>query len=84
MLNQQKITYILEMHKWLDSSFMLNQQKGHIQAGNAQMRQDGQTGHSCSINKKSCTSWKCTQEARWSDRSMVSNQQKVTYILEIG
>jgi len=45
--------------------------KGHLHARNAQMR-DGQTGQSCSINKRSHTTWKCTNE-RWSDRSFMPN-----------
>jgi len=54
MLNQQKVTCTLEMHKQGD---MVRQvihaqaNKGHIQPGNAQMRQDGQTGHHAQSTK---------------------------------
>jgi len=47
------------------------------------MRPDGQTDHSCSINKRSHTSWKCTNKARWSDRSFMLKEKKVTYTLEM-
>jgi len=86
MLNQQKVTYILEMHKqgeMVKQVIHAQSTKGHIHAGNAQTRPDGQTGHSYLINKRSHTSWNCTNEARWSDRSSMLNQQKVTYILEM-
>jgi len=86
MLNQQKVTYTLEMHKQGDMVRQVIQDqadKGHIQPGNAQMRQDGQTGHSCSIKKRSRTAWKCPNEARWLDRSFMLNQNKVTYSLEM-
>jgi len=36
--------------------------QGHIQPENAQTRRDGQTGQSCSINKRSHTHWKCTNK----------------------
>jgi len=57
--------------------------KGHIQPGNAQTRQADQTGHPCSINKRSHTAWKCTNKVRWSDRSFTLKQKNVTYSLEI-
>jgi len=83
---QSKVTYILEMHKQgkiVRQVIHAQSTKGHLQSGNAQTRGDGQTGHGCSINKRSHTRWKCTNEARWSDRSFMLNQQKVTYSLEI-
>jgi len=86
ILKQQKVTYILDMHKGgkiVRQIIHAQSTKDHIQAENAQTRQDGQTGHSCSINKRSHTSWKCTNKARWSDRSFMLNQYKVTYILEM-
>ena len=49
MLNQQKVTYILEMHKQgeMVRQVMLAAQstKSHIQPGNAQTRQNGQVIH---------------------------------------
>ena len=86
MLHQYKVTYILEMHKQgkiVRQVIHAQTTKGHIHAGNAQMRPDCQTGHSCSNNKRSHTRWKCTNEARWSDRSFMLNQQKITYKLEM-
>jgi len=74
MLNQQKVMYILEMHKqgeMVRRVIHAQSTKGHIHTGNA--RADGQTDHSCSINKRSHTSWKCTNEGRWSDRSFMLN-----------
>ena len=71
MLNQQKVTYTLEMHKqgkMVRQVIYAQSTRGHIQSGNAQMRQDGQTDHSCSINKRPHTAWKCTNKVRWSDR----------------
>jgi len=55
MLNQQKVAYPLEMHKqgvMVRQNIHAQSTKGHIHTGNAQTRQDGQTGHSCSINKR--------------------------------
>jgi len=46
MLNQQKVTYPLEMHKqgvMVRQDIHAQSTKGHIHPGNAQMRQDGQT-----------------------------------------
>jgi len=84
MLNQQM--YSLEMHKqgkMVRQVIHAQSTKGHIHARNAQTRQDGQAGHLCPINKRSHTIWKCTNEARWSDRSFMLNQQKATYSLEM-
>jgi len=55
----KKVTYMLEMHKqgkMVRQVIYAQLTKGHIHSENAQMRPDGQTGHSCSINKRSHTS----------------------------
>jgi len=49
MLNQQKITYSLKMHKqgkMVRQVIYTQSTKANIQPGNGQMRQDGQTSHS--------------------------------------
>ena len=72
-----KVAYSLETHKWLDQSFMLNQQMSHTywQCTN-KMRWSDRS----SINKRSRTSWKCTNKT---ERSFMLNQQKITYSLKM-
>jgi len=79
MLNQQKVTYTLEMHKqgeMVRQVIYAQSTKDHIQPENAQPRGDGQTGHSCSINKRSHTAWRCTNGERWSNRVIHTQSAK--------
>jgi len=73
VINQQKVTYILKMHKQDRKVIHAQSTKDHLQPENAQMKKDGQTGHSGSIKKRSHTFWKCTSKARW---SLILNQKR--------